>query len=150
MTSGQRIYKCRKTKKLSQQYVADMLGVSRQAVSKWENDTSTPDTVHYINLAKIFGVSVEYLAFGEVELAVPVDDAPEEGRNAQTPVTQAAERIAEETDEKEKTVLSLIIGMLVFMVGAVAFVYAIFFTNSLLIIAISVLFVILGKRIALD
>ena len=150
MTSGQRIYKCRKTKKLSQQYVADMLGVSRQAVSKWENDTSIPDTVHYINLAKIFGVSVEYLAFGEVELAAPVEDNPAEGKNAQAPVTQTAGHIVEETDEKEKTVLSLIIGMLVFMVGVVAFVYAIFFTNSLLTIAISVLFVILGKRIALD
>ena len=65
MTAGERIYKCRKAKKLSQEYVATILGVSRQAVSKWENDLSVPDTVNYINLAKIFGVSVEYLAFGE-------------------------------------------------------------------------------------
>jgi len=67
MTIGERIAKCRKDKNLSQEYIAEMLDVSRQAVSKWENDQSEPDTGNLILLARLFGVSVEYLANGEEE-----------------------------------------------------------------------------------
>ena len=65
MTIGERIAKCRKEKNLSQEYIAELLDVSRQAVSKWENDQTEPDTSNLIQLAKIFCVSVEYLANGE-------------------------------------------------------------------------------------
>ena len=65
MTLGERIAKCRKQKNLSQEYIAERLEVSRQAVSKWENDLSAPDTYNLIALAKLFDVSVEYLACGE-------------------------------------------------------------------------------------
>ena len=65
MTVGQRIAKCRREKNLSQEYIAEQLDVSRQAVSKWENDLTEPDTGNLIQLAKVFGVSVEYLANGE-------------------------------------------------------------------------------------
>ena len=64
MTIGERIAKCRKEKNLSQEYVAEQLDVSRQAVSKWENDQTEPDTSNLIALSKLFGVSVEYLASG--------------------------------------------------------------------------------------
>ena len=64
MTIGERIAKCRKEKNLSQEYIAELLEVSRQAVSKWENDVSAPDTNNLIKLANVFGVSVEYLANG--------------------------------------------------------------------------------------
>lgn len=150
MTSGQRIYKCRKTKKLSQQYVADMLGVSRQAVSKWENDTSIPDTVHYINLAKIFGVSVEYLAFGELELAIPLDDSLDEAKNADAPAAHTTNYKEESGEKGQKPILALISGGLVLIIGAAIFVYAMFFTDSLFALALSILFIILGKRIAFD
>ena len=65
MTIGQRISKCRKDKNLSQEYIAELMEVSRQAVSKWENDLTEPDTANLIKLSKIFDVSVEYLANGE-------------------------------------------------------------------------------------
>ena len=65
MTIGERIAKCRKEKNLSQEYIAELLEVSRQAVSKWENDQTEPDTSNLIKLARVFGVSVEYLANGE-------------------------------------------------------------------------------------
>ena len=65
MTIGERIAKCRKEKNLSQEYVAELLEVSRQAVSKWETGQSEPDTANLIALARVFGVSVEYLACGE-------------------------------------------------------------------------------------
>ena len=65
MTIGERIAKCRKEKNLSQEYIADLLDVSRQAVSKWETNQTEPDTGNLIQLARVFGVSVEYLANGE-------------------------------------------------------------------------------------
>ncbi|MBR1955396.1 MAG: helix-turn-helix domain-containing protein [Clostridia bacterium] len=65
MTIGERIAKCRKEKNLSQEYIAELLDVSRQAVSKWETNQTEPDTGNLIELARIFGVSVEYLANGE-------------------------------------------------------------------------------------
>lgn len=47
--------------KMTQEFVAESLGVSRQAVSKWENGTSDPSTSNLIALAKLFGVSPEEL-----------------------------------------------------------------------------------------
>ena len=42
---------------MTQEFVAETLGVSRQAVSKWENDTSDPSTANLLALAKLYGVS---------------------------------------------------------------------------------------------
>ena len=64
MTIGNRICELRKKYSYSQEYVASVLGVTRQAVSKWETDQSAPDTYNLIALAELFDVSVEYLAIG--------------------------------------------------------------------------------------
>ena len=45
--------------KMTQEFVAESLGVSRQAVSKWENGTSDPSTSNLLALAKLYEVSVE-------------------------------------------------------------------------------------------
>lgn len=63
-TIGERIAGCRREKNFSQEYLAQMLDVSRQAVSKWENDITEPDTGNLIKLSSLLGVSVEYLACG--------------------------------------------------------------------------------------
>ena len=47
--------------KMTQEFVAESLGVSRQAVSKWENGASDPSTSNLFALAKIFGISIEEL-----------------------------------------------------------------------------------------
>ena len=46
---------------MTREFVAEQLGVSRQAVSKWENGTSEPTTSNLLALAKLFGVSAEEL-----------------------------------------------------------------------------------------
>lgn len=61
MTLGETILSLRKQQKLSQEDVGAILGVSRQAVSKWETDQSLPDTGNLLALAKLFGVTVEEL-----------------------------------------------------------------------------------------
>ena len=50
--------------KMTQEFVAEHLGVSRQAVSKWESGTSDPSTSNLLALAKLFGVSAEELLKG--------------------------------------------------------------------------------------
>ena len=45
--------------KMTQEFVAESLGVSRQAVSKWENGISDPSTSNLLALAKLYGVSAE-------------------------------------------------------------------------------------------
>ena len=54
--------KAHRTKcKMTQEFVAEHLGVSRQAVSKWENGTSDPSTSNLLALAKLYGISAEEL-----------------------------------------------------------------------------------------
>ena len=50
--------------KMTQEFVAEHLGVSRQAVSKWENGSSDPSTSNLLALAKLYGVSPEELLKG--------------------------------------------------------------------------------------
>ena len=60
-TLGEVIKHRRMDCKMTQEFVAEALGVSRQAVSKWENGTSDPSTSNLMALAKLFGVSAEDL-----------------------------------------------------------------------------------------
>lgn len=64
MNIGERITALRKEKDISQAELAKRLNVSRQAVSKWEQGVSSPDTTKLIQLAEIFDTEVEYLATG--------------------------------------------------------------------------------------
>ncbi|NQM47733.1 helix-turn-helix transcriptional regulator [Streptococcus suis] len=52
-------------KNLSQDDLAEKLYISRQAVSKWENGEATPDIDKLVQLAEIFGVSLDYLVLGK-------------------------------------------------------------------------------------
>ena len=47
--------------KMTQEFVAETLGVSRQAVSKWENGTADPSTSNLLALSKLYGISAEEL-----------------------------------------------------------------------------------------
>lgn len=61
MTLGEKIQTCRRLKGLSQEEVASALGVSRQALSKWECNTSTPDIDKIVALSDYFNVTTDYL-----------------------------------------------------------------------------------------
>ena len=60
-TLGEVIRENRTRCKMTQEFVAESLGVSRQAVSKWESGASDPSTSNLIALAKLFGISPEEL-----------------------------------------------------------------------------------------
>lgn len=65
MTLGEKIYKNRTMLNLSQGDLAEMLEVSRQSVSKWENDAAIPDLDKIIKLSELFGVTIDELVKGE-------------------------------------------------------------------------------------
>lgn len=78
-TIGKRISEYRKKKNLKQDELAEMLGVSPQAVSKWENDLSCPDISLLPELSRILGVSIDEIVQGKKEEPV-VSVLPEEQR----------------------------------------------------------------------
>lgn len=63
--TANRLYELRKKQGLSQEELAEKLGVSRQAVSKWERSEASPDTDNLIALAKLYGLSLDELIYGE-------------------------------------------------------------------------------------
>lgn len=70
-TLGRRIALYRKEKGMKQDELAEMLGVSPQAVSKWENDQTCPDIGLLPQLSKILGVTVDELLSGKAEEELP-------------------------------------------------------------------------------
>ena len=64
MSVGQRITELRKEQNISQLQLAKTLGISRQAVSKWENDQAVPDALKMIQLADLLDTDIEYLSTG--------------------------------------------------------------------------------------
>ena len=61
MTFGEKIQKLRKEAGLSQEDLSYQLGVSRQAISKWERDNRYPETEKIVRMSKIFNVTLDYL-----------------------------------------------------------------------------------------
>ena len=61
MTTGEKIAAERKKLNLTQQQFADSLGVTRQAVSRWESDAAFPETDKLISMSELFGCSIDYL-----------------------------------------------------------------------------------------
>lgn len=66
MTIGEKIARQRKEHNYTQEQLADLLGVSRQSVSKWESDITYPETDKLIELGKLLDCSMDYLLKEEV------------------------------------------------------------------------------------
>lgn len=62
---GEKLYQQRKAAGFSQEELAEKIGVSRQAVSKWERGESSPDTENLIALAQLYEISIDELIMGE-------------------------------------------------------------------------------------
>lgn len=68
MTLGQKLKEIRKRFGLSQEQLAEIINVSRQAITKWENDGGLPDITNLQELSKVFGITVDYLLNDENQL----------------------------------------------------------------------------------
>lgn len=65
MSISEQLIHLRKIKGLSQEELASLMNVTRQAVSKWETGQTVPDSEKIIHLSEIFGVTTDYLLKGE-------------------------------------------------------------------------------------
>ena len=99
MSIGERISQLRAEQNISQGQLADMLEISRQAVSKWENDQSSPDTIRLIKLADILNTDVEYLATGRKSYArrppVVIKSVETIEKVVEKPIVQVVEKVVE-------------------------------------------------------
>ncbi|MBN2878331.1 MAG: helix-turn-helix transcriptional regulator [Clostridia bacterium] len=67
--TANQLVKLRKSHGLSQETLAERLGVSRQAVSKWERAESSPDTDNFIALSELYGISIDEILNGDIEIS---------------------------------------------------------------------------------
>ena len=76
MSLGEKISDLRKKNGISQEKLAELLGISRQAVTKWESGKGNPDTENLIRLSEIFGVSLDELCGKEAEKPKKINYTP--------------------------------------------------------------------------
>lgn len=81
-----RLAQLRKANGLSQEALAEKLGVSRQAISKWERAESSPDTDNLIALAELYGLTLDSLLNTKNDMYI-LNGTPEEAEQAETPTT---------------------------------------------------------------
>ena len=93
MTIGEKIVKLRKRNGMSQEAFSEKLDVSRQAVSKWENDTAQPTSENLAQIAKLFNVSISYLLDDE-DIHISGDFSTQESDNVENFSTNKAEHKA--------------------------------------------------------
>ena len=107
MSVGQRITQLRTERNMSQNQLAQTMGVSRQAVSKWENGLSTPDATKMILLADVLDTDLEFLTTGRqvvpsrppVVLTEVQTVTVEVEKIVEKPVVQVIEKIVEQKVE---------------------------------------------------
>ena len=104
LAMAQRLVDRRKAAGLSQEALAAQLGVSRQAVSKWERSESSPDTDNLIALAALYGVSLDELLYGE---AASDADGSEDGSTETVDEAKEAKDSAEHADCGDKPLVDI-------------------------------------------
>ncbi|MBO4953782.1 MAG: helix-turn-helix transcriptional regulator [Clostridia bacterium] len=123
MNLGEHIQQYRKESRLSQEELAEKVGVSRQAVSKWESNQSVPDLEHILTMSELFGVSVDELLKGKRDN--PSGHDPENHAGIFTAVATAFNAIGIITAVmiwiERQTFLALGVGLILMAVGAMVF-----------------------------
>lgn len=98
MNIGERLLKLRKEKGLSQEEIANIIGVSRQTISKWETGESNPDFDKIIPLCDLYNISTDELIRGEIKSNIEND-------NKKNEINDRLD-VKDEEVEKEKDVIS--------------------------------------------
>lgn len=128
MSIGERIIALRKEQNISQGQLAKALEVSRQAVSKWENDQASPDTLKLIRLAEVLNTEVEYLATGTkpvyeqnivVQMVNKVDQVKVVEKVVEKPVIHKVTRVKYRRNPIEFVILGIVCFVLGLVIGLI-------------------------------
>lgn len=129
---GERIYRLRTQNNMSQDMLADALNVSRQAVSKWENNISVPDLDKIAALSSLFSVTTDELIKGEIQ---PTANEPAEKETV----------IIQNTDSGfSKRKITQILGIVFIILGFISAVLVLILTWELWLAALLALLVVDG------
>ena len=100
--TAQRLADLRRSKGFSQEGLARKLGLSRQAVSKWERAESSPDTENLISLAKLYGVSLDELLNPSDEIEDDIEFENEDRARQREAAARATEAATQASDAAAK------------------------------------------------
>ena len=117
MSLGENIFRHRTEKNWSQGDLADALNVSRQSISKWENNLAAPDLDKLIKMRTIFDITLDELVLG---IPAPVEETPEPPAS-QTPVVTHTGMLT----------MRHVLGFAMLLFGLIFFLLSIFWGNSL-------------------
>ena len=95
--TANRLYQYRKKMGISQEELASRIGVSRQAVSKWERAEASPDTDNLIELSKVYGVTLDEMLQG------PDDSAQPEAPASDTDASDTADSASEQAEDNAQS-----------------------------------------------
>ncbi len=123
MKFHEKLIKLRKSKGLSQEELAEMLDVSRQAISRWELESTLPDVPNLLKISEIFGVSTDYLVHDDYESDEDIPIAKEK----QKKVEEKDETIITNNYKHKKYHL---ISAVCFLVATVCAIISIFFSSN--------------------
>ena len=110
----------RKAKGLSQLKLAEMMNVSRQAISRWEVGAAVPSIENLRFLSRLYGVSIDYLVNEESTDPVPFEETFKENRRSGSRIEQNAESEGAPGSDGRKIRIWLLIGMII-AVGLIVF-----------------------------
>ena len=118
MNLGENVFQLRTAQNRSQTELADLLGVSRQSVSKWENNTAIPDLERLINMSHIFSVTLDELVFGPPKKEPEPSPSPQLQAEATTIINQHPP-------------VRVLVGLCMLVFGMIFFLLSIFWGNHL-------------------
>ena len=122
MTMGEKIQNMRKARGWSQEELADRIGVTRQAVSRWEANSAKPDADKIIAICDLFGISADYLLRDRYD----GEQAQNQTRDAETTALTSA--IRGMTLKQWAAVGAIVLGLV--MIFAIKFLYAVMHGNT--------------------
>ena len=125
MTIGEKLKELRLKNKMSQEELANKLGVTRQAVSKWEQNLALPDTNNLISIAKIFNVKVDELVNYNTELSndnTNVDDIKNNDNSSNNNETNLDKNENKEIEDVKNTEIYKILSSVTFLICLIIFI----------------------------
>ena len=120
MKLEEKLVSLRKAKGLSQMKLAEMMNVSRQAISRWEVGAAVPSIENLRFLSRLYGVSIDYLVNEESTDPVPFEETFKENRRSGSRIEQNAESEGAPGSDGRKIRIWLLIGMII-AVGLIVF-----------------------------
>ena len=120
MKLEEKLVALRKEKGLSQLKLAEMMNVSRQAISRWEVGAAVPSIENLRFLSRLYGVSIDYLVNEESTDPVPFEETFKENRRSGSRIEQNAESEGAPGSDGRKIRIWLLIGMII-AVGLIVF-----------------------------